>query len=267
MMSNLTVIYDGSIEGFLSALRYLVLKNQIPRILISKEHHIPSIFEETLTIANDNEQDINSFMLYLCKRISVDVIKKILLAFLSEIKGFEMTTLNYITKGLKVGKNYTKYLSDDDALSVNEMCRKVRRECHRFYGLMRFSKTSEGVYYAPFEPDHNIISLIVPHFVDRLKDQTWIIHDIKRDIAVLYEHLSGQTLQVTINNDIVVEDEEKIINELWRSYFKSLAIQNRTNPKLQKRCMPKRYWKYLIEKNETTTARQPLPCPHHHKLV
>jgi probable DNA metabolism protein len=35
--------------------------------------------------------------------------------------------------------------------------------------------------------------------------------------------------------------------ELWRTYHRSITIENRKNPELQKRFMPTRYWKYLTE--------------------
>ncbi|MGL5152900.1 MAG: DUF4130 domain-containing protein, partial [Clostridium sp.] len=35
--------------------------------------------------------------------------------------------------------------------------------------------------------------------------------------------------------------------DLWKEYFKSVTIKERTNPKLQKRMMPKRYWENLTE--------------------
>ncbi|MFW6294603.1 MAG: DUF4130 domain-containing protein, partial [Halanaerobium sp.] len=35
---------------------------------------------------------------------------------------------------------------------------------------------------------------------------------------------------------------------LWKSFFSAVSIKNRLNPKLQRQFMPKKYWKYLIEK-------------------
>lgn len=265
MINNQTIIYDGSIEGFISAIRYIVMRKTIPQKMISVYHHIPSMFEEIIDITTAHQSDINSFLMYLKNQISDTVIKKILLAYLSEINGFEMITLKYIFRGLKIGKYYLNHTADENVLSIDDICIKVKRECHRFYGLMRFTKSSEGVYYASFEPDHNIISILIPHFTDRLKDQTWIIHDIKRDIAVLYQYPSRQIHQININDDINIEEDERTIGELWRCYFRSLAIESRINPRLQKRCMPRRYWKYLTEKNEITTAKQPSPYLRHRK--
>ena len=36
--------------------------------------------------------------------------------------------------------------------------------------------------------------------------------------------------------------------ELWKAYFKSVDIPERRNLKLHLQHVPKRYWKYLVEK-------------------
>ncbi|MDR2407664.1 MAG: DUF4130 domain-containing protein, partial [Bacteroidales bacterium] len=43
--------------------------------------------------------------------------------------------------------------------------------------------------------------------------------------------------------------QESRYQELWKTFWRAVAIQERKNPKLQRQFMPKRYWKYLIEKN------------------
>jgi probable DNA metabolism protein len=43
-------------------------------------------------------------------------------------------------------------------------------------------------------------------------------------------------------------DEEFQFQELWQNYFESTNITERKNIKLHVRHVPKRYWKYLSEK-------------------
>ncbi|RYZ23730.1 MAG: DUF4130 domain-containing protein, partial [Chitinophagaceae bacterium] len=44
------------------------------------------------------------------------------------------------------------------------------------------------------------------------------------------------------------DEAESIYQELWKQYFKSVNIAARKNTKLHIQHMPKRYWKYLPEK-------------------
>ena len=43
---------------------------------------------------------------------------------------------------------------------------------------------------------------------------------------------------------------QTLFQDLWKSYFKAMTIKERLNPTLQRRCMPRRYWAYLTEKQE-----------------
>ena len=49
-------------------------------------------------------------------------------------------------------------------------------------------------------------------------------------------------------HDIKYSEDEEYYQKLWQGFFDNIAIKNRNNPGLQRQLMPKRYWKYLIEK-------------------
>ena len=46
----------------------------------------------------------------------------------------------------------------------------------------------------------------------------------------------------------LMAEDEKLYQELWKGYFKAMTIKERINLKLQRQHLPKRYWKYLTEK-------------------
>jgi probable DNA metabolism protein len=46
----------------------------------------------------------------------------------------------------------------------------------------------------------------------------------------------------------VLASDEKLFQALWKNYFEHIAIKERINPALHKRLLPKRFWKYLPEK-------------------
>jgi len=126
---------------------------------------------------------------------------------------------------------------------------KVRTEKHRLLGLLRFQLLKGNVYYAAVEPDHNVIELVAPHFSRRMASQNWIIHDLKRDLAAVYNQQEWVSTSFTLKQRMEMEREEEYYQMLWKQYYESIAIPSRINPKLQKRCMPQRYWKHLVEKN------------------
>lgn len=58
--------------------------------------------------------------------------------------------------------------------------------------------------------------------------------------------------QQPLTNGILREDQldekEKLFQDLWKSYFKTVCIRERLNPVKHRKDMPVRYWKYLTEK-------------------
>ena len=47
----------------------------------------------------------------------------------------------------------------------------------------------------------------------------------------------------------ILSDDDKLFQDLWRTYFKAICIKERMNPRKQLNDMPRRYWKYMTEKN------------------
>ena len=46
----------------------------------------------------------------------------------------------------------------------------------------------------------------------------------------------------------ILSDNDKMIQDLWKTYFKAICIKERLNPKKQAGDMPRRYWRYMTEK-------------------
>ena len=127
--------------------------------------------------------------------------------------------------------------------------------------FVRFQKAKDGTYLAVVSPDHNVLPLVTHHFADRFNDHPWLIYDAKRHYGFYYD---GETvIRVTFEDeasvpfdltngkldDNVLSENDKIFQELWRTYFKAICIKERMNPKKQLSDMPRRYWKYMTEKN------------------
>jgi probable DNA metabolism protein len=45
-----------------------------------------------------------------------------------------------------------------------------------------------------------------------------------------------------------LDEYEVAFRDLWKDYLKAITINERRNLKLQRQHMPKRFWKYLTEK-------------------
>ena len=113
-----------------------------------------------------------------------------------------------------------------------------------------------NIYFANIEPDFNVLPLISKHFKSRYADQKWVIYDIKRNYGLFYDLKTLEIVQMDFpkNFDFSKTDknffseEEFEFQKLWQNYFKSTNITERKNMKLHVQHVPKRYWKYLSEK-------------------
>ncbi len=239
-------VTDGSFEGILTAVFEAYARKEDPDSIVSQSQYQMSLVSEIRDIITDQEKSDRVYKAIVGK-MSQDAIEILYSAYLHEHPDVGAAIYRYIKIGLKIGRKATSYIQNPDVLWVNDMSRKVFSEVHLFLGILRFKRLKNGLYYARMEPDNNITMLISNHFADRLSDQPWIIHDAKRDIFALYD-----TEQVVFSNEPIPihEDQrdDEAFEKLWKRYFKSIAIESRINPRLQKQFMPRRYWKNLVEK-------------------
>jgi probable DNA metabolism protein len=138
---------------------------------------------------------------------------------------------------------------DPSARAVLEAAYKAGHEIHRLKGLLRFSPTGDGLYVARCAPDGFILPALEEHFSLRFGDAQWAIIDEKRNIILIRR--SGETaklepLSPEFPSQTASSDTWEIF---WRAYFRSVTIENRKNPALQRQFVPERYRKYMTEFN------------------
>ena len=120
-------------------------------------------------------------------------------------------------------------------------------ECHRFEGFIRFNYIDEKFLYSSIEPDNDILELLGDHFKNRFSREYFIIHDISREKALIYNGISYEIIVMDKDTYEKLKSHDDEYANLWKAYFKSTTIEERKNLKLQCRMMPKRYWKHILE--------------------
>jgi probable DNA metabolism protein len=136
---------------------------------------------------------------------------------------------------------------DSDASAVLEAAYKVGHEIHRLMGLLRFSPNEDGIYIAHCEPDYFVLPALGPHFKERFGEIPWAIIDEKRRLCMRCVSHSLEFSNIDKNPAFLKKPPDSEWENLWRHYHKTINNESRNNPDLQKRFMPKRYWKYLNE--------------------
>jgi probable DNA metabolism protein len=194
----------------------------------------------------------------LIHKISSNALNQLYKTFLSEEQGIENTLLQYVEYVFANNKTIEHHFAHPAVLTVTQTAKKVHREKHRMEAFIRFQLTKDGLYYAICQPDFNVLPLIEKHFKERYADQRWLIYDSKRKYGIYYDLATVETVQLSFSSPVqnghniaeVFDEREELYQQLWQQYFNSVNIAARKNMKLHIQHMPKRYWKYLPEKQQ-----------------
>ena len=248
-------IYDGTFDGFLTAVWKAIEENEVPEQIVTMAKLEPNLFTETREIETDFEK-AKELLGTILKKLSREGLKDVLYCYLSDEPGSEAVLCEYLRQVIAANENIETKLADPVVLKIKKTGAKVANEVCRFKGIIRFRQIQPGFFYAPIEPDHQITPLLAEHFRKRFPDQCWFIHDRRRNCGVFYDGNEVRfvkdvelkpKLETGLDSDGSFEEELEW-QMLWNVYFKSIEIKERSNPKLQRQYLPVRYWKYLVEK-------------------
>ena len=126
----------------------------------------------------------------------------------------------------------------------------VKQENHKYKGFTRFKELNGGILYAEIEPNNNIIFLLSKHFKNRLKNEYWIIKDVRRNLFSIYDKNSFKILNDIYLKDINFSNDEKDTQNMWKTFYNTIGIKERKNDRCRMNFMPKRYWKYILEMDD-----------------
>lgn len=250
-----TLLYDGSFDGLLTTVFEIFEYRYRDVEMVSKEKFVhENMFAEIHEVITQHEK-AERVLNKLEKNIGKAGIHQLLKVFLSEDTELEKLILSAIQQSIQhPDENILQNYADEDILKISKICKSVDRERHRMTAFVRFEKMQDGVFFAKIDPDFNVIPLIRKHFNDRYQDQKWMIYDLRRNYGILYnlENCDFFYPEEKLNLNQYQEkfhDEEQNYQKLWQRYFVKTNIVERKNMELHVQHVPKRYWKYLTEKN------------------
>ncbi len=247
--------YDGTGAGLLAAFEHALKNKQSPGAFIAARAAAPDLFCDAIEIPCD----LRAAECFAERMSAIDrrVPGELLQVFLSEAENVEKLMFDYCRLLLDNGGGVRSDLGNAVVAKFQRLARQVGRETHRFKGLLRFEELPDRMLWANYEPVCNITMLLVPHFIRRMPHERWVICDVRRGVAVYWDGKNAAPVEV---HQSVLESlratgrlpgrrpENDHYTGLWRTFFRSVAIRERTNLKLQRQFMPKQFWKWLPEK-------------------
>lgn len=250
--------YDKTFDGLLTVVFDAYFRKTFPDALLHEGEPLPLFYDQVVEVVTDEEKS-GRVWAGLQKKISKSALSMLTTCWLSELPEVDGLLFRYIRKAIDAPSSIELNFGDPDVLELSKIWKRVNWEKLRIIQFTRFQKASDGTFFAPFEPVHNALPLTIPHFKDRFADQKWLIYDLKRQYGYYYD-LQTVT-EVTFDtgeeshlitgrlDESLMAEDEKMLQQMWKAYFKSIAIKERLNPRLHRQHIPIRYWKYLTEKN------------------
>lgn len=183
------------------------------------------------------------------KKISMYAYTMVYRAAMSDQKDKLDAIYRFLVAGFHYGSKITDYLQEPIVMRIFELNRKVGNEAHFFKEFIRFANMQGNVLVSHIEPKCDVLTLVAPHFADRLPSENWMIIDDNRFTAVV--HPKDQDYYMTSLSEKEMDQLSKKTDdpfvELWKGFFEAIGIKERKNPRCQRNMLPLWYRKHMTE--------------------
>ena len=154
------------------------------------------------------------------KKIGAAAWRLVYLCAMSERSDAPDIIYRFLLYGFSYGKDTLHMLQEPAVFHAFEVSRQVTNEAHSFREFIRFANISSGfpILVSHISPKANVLTLVAPHFSDRLPSENWI-----------------------------TESTSDPYEELWKGFFTAIAIKERSNPDCQRTHLPLHYRDHMPE--------------------
>ena len=238
--------YDGSLDGFFTVIfeKYKEIGKCEISQKVCQQNFLASEFVESDPIKA--QRVINTIK----ENMGYDFFSDLIKVFKSNNENKEEIIAITIKSTLLFGNVYL-VSAKKSAVAFSKIVKNFNHEVHAYKGLLRFREIQDGFLLGEIEAANDIIWHLAYHFVKRMPNEKFIIYDKNRKKAIISEKASCEEVEI-LDLDPEETRSEKIFKEAWLGFYKAIGIEERKNYKLMVNNMPKKYWKYLPEKNNSS---------------
>ena len=137
---------------------------------------------------------------------------------------------------------------DGDVAEARRMEQQIRRDLHKMHAFVRFRQIRDEAgrehFISWYKPDHDVLAMAAPFFQERFPTMQWSILTPRQSV-----HWDPESRHLAwsqgVPREAAPQDDE--LEDMWRSYYKSIFNPARLNPKAMRSEMPVRYWQNMPE--------------------
>lgn len=247
----LSAVYEAGISGY----GHDFIKIQP---LDKEEAYEMELFTEFVAVESSDEK-VERVLDAVRNKISIQAYSYVMCAAISTFPDRGNAIYQFLTYGFSMGKKVCAAMQIPWVKRIFEIRRRVLNEARYYREFIRFREVQKepALLVATIEPEHHILTIIMEHFSDRFAGEWFIILDKGHREAAFHQKNGDWEVR------ILTEEEEKLLAELaeqreeyvelWKTFFKHIAIPERKNENLQRNMLALHYRKHLTEFMEEET--------------
>lgn len=245
-MPDIIYSYDGSFDGLLSAVHSAYYNHENPLKIACENECQQQLFSVLRHIDTDIEK-ARAVRCAIPNKISPNALFNIYRTHLSNDINRGTYIFNYLRIGFKIGAIVDMLAGNKWVDAVKKTALRVSNEACKMREFVRFSEMENGVLFSKIEPENNVLEIICPYFADRLYSTPWVIADMRRAVAAVYDTKKWVIMDFDIQKAIKSASDENEYRKLWKKFYDTIAIESRISDRRRMSCMPKKYWKNMTE--------------------
>jgi len=271
-MNETAFVYDGTLEGLLTAIFRAYSKRIEPTDIVLAENLQPRLGQEVIEIETKVEEAVR-VQKGICNHCGPIVFEAVRNTSLSDDPAIGNIIFQFIRYAIEKNRPHncsgcpqkmecggvctrTRSRSALNEITHPKVApfvaanRAVYNERHRIMQFLRFEHLEGDLWFAKCNPKASVVPLVMDWFSARFNTQAFMIFDEVHHIAGIYE---GKKWYLVKTESITLPEkaqDEAVMNLAWKRFYKTISIESRYNPELRRQFMPKRFWKNITEMHE-----------------
>lgn len=257
IFDEVAYVYDGSLEGLLSCIFAAYANHEQPSEVALQTAHQQRLSQRVHRV------DTN---LRHAMRVRRGIAKK---GGYSAYNAIRKASCSSRTDAGTAAYAFARYVMDEHVgkrrpfsniahekvAPLHAICRSVDQESEHMRQFIRFEHLRGGdadFWFAKYNPRDSVVPLVMPHFVERFNVQPFVIYDEAHGISGVYDGNGWRLVDLSGAGFDALRlpgkaAEEATMQDAWRRFYRSVAVDARYNPELRRNFMPKRLWRNLTE--------------------
>lgn len=245
---SVVFVFDASFAGLLSVVWEVAERRPSSRWEVARRDRIPDLFSQARTVRTGH-----AAAAHVATQLASQPSRAELLyhAFLAEQTAADTAVVVYAAAKLTADRSGARLpdTAQDALITIEHAARRTQREAHTFLGILRFRHHASGWLIAEYESECDVLPIVAPHFARRMPNQRWRIVDRRRGRVATHDRSELSYRSSAAGTPTADAQTDAAIVDLWRDYVDRIAIRERTNLRLQRQFLPKKYWRDLPEMN------------------